>query len=236
MIDRHRSYEDTSYIVISELLNLCGYKQTRHKPKIFFEIIKCLLFLCESNMIEITSDFDIYNVDYSDCIQMNIICSNFDHPNKFSKLTSSQFDVIMMADSSLNRENILMAFLYINSYIGCRSKKEDGSEYDNAKDNPEAFYRSIKKMSEELAMSKDTINQCVNYLTTSTENNPALLVKREVGSIQPDKTKPPQNVPNIYVLNKEGFQQEIEWALNKMLQLYDVKEFYPSKSGNYRFE
>ena len=38
MIDRHRSYEDTSYIVISELLNLCGYKQTRHKPKIFFEI------------------------------------------------------------------------------------------------------------------------------------------------------------------------------------------------------
>ena len=60
MIDRHRSYEDTSYIVISELLNLCGYKQTRHKPKIFFEIIKCLLFLCESNMIEITSDFDIY--------------------------------------------------------------------------------------------------------------------------------------------------------------------------------
>ena len=129
-----------------------------------------------------------------------------------------------------------MAFLYINSYIGCRPKKDDGSEFDNAKDNPEAFFRSIKNMSEELAMSKDTINQCINYLTTSTDNNPALLIKREVGSVQPDKSKPPKNVPNIYVLNKDGYKQEIEWALNKMLQLYQVDEFYPSKSGNYRFE
>lgn len=233
MIDRHRSYEDTSYIVISELLNLCGYKQTRHKPKIFFEIIKCLLFLCESNMIEITSDFDIYNVDYSDCIQMNIICSNFDYPDKFTKLTSSQFDVIMMADSSLNRENILMAFLYINSYIGCRRKKDDGSDLDSAKDNPEAFWRSIESMAKELAMSKDTINQCIEYLTTSSEDSPALLVKREVGSVQPDKNKPPKNVPNIYVLNKEGYEKEIEWALNKMKEIYEVDEFYPLK-GNYK--
>ena len=129
-----------------------------------------------------------------------------------------------------------MAFLYINSYIGCRGRQDDGSEYDNAKDNPEAFYRSIKNMSEELAMSKDTINQCIEYLTTSSETHEALLIKREVGSVQPDKTKPPQNVPNIYVLNKEGYEQEIKWALNKMLELYQVNEFCPIKNGNHRFE
>ena len=115
----------------------------------------------------------------------------------------------MMADSSLNRENILVAFLYINSYIGCRLRQNDGSEYENAKDNPEAFYRSIKHMAEELSMSKDTINQCIEYLTKSFDSTPALLIKREVGSVQPDKSKPPKNVPNIYVLNKEGYQQEI---------------------------
>ena len=142
----------------------------------------------------------------------------------------------MMADSSLNRENMLVAFLYINSYIGCRPKQNDGSEYENAKDNPEAFYRSIKHMAEELSMSKDTINQCIEYLTKSSDNIPALLIKREVGSIQPDKSKPPKNVPNIYVLNKEGYKQEIEWALNKMIDLYKTDEFYPHKSGNYRFE
>lgn len=190
--------------------------------------------MINSRMIEVKQDLD--SLAYDTGIEIKIISENFDYPDKFVKLTSSQLDAIMMADSSLNRENILMAFLYINSYIGCRSKNDDGSEYDNAKDNPEAFYRSIKSMSEELAMSKDTINQCINYLTTSTENKSALLIKREVGSVQPDKSKPPKNVPNIYVLNKDGYKQEIEWALNKMLQLYQVDEFYPSKSGNYRFE
>lgn len=190
--------------------------------------------MINNKMIEIKQDLD--SISYDTGIEIKIIPQNFDFPDRFSKLTSSQFDVIMMLDSSLNRENILMAFLYINSYIGCRSRKDDGTEYDNAKDNPEAFFKSIKNMSEELSMSKDTINQCIRYLTTSTNNNPALLIKREVGSVQPDKSKPPKNVPNIYVLNKEGYKQEIEWAISKMLQLYKVDEFYPPKNGNYRFK
>ena len=193
-----------------------------------------LEYMINNKMIEVKQDLD--SLSYDTGIEIKIISENFDYPDKFCKLTSSQFDAIMMADSSLNKENILMAFLYINSYIGCRSKQDDGSEYDNAKDNPEAFWKSVESMSKELSMSKDTINQCIEYLITSSETHDALLIKREVGSIQPDKTKPPKNVPNIYVLNKEGYKQEIEWALNKMLEVYQVDEFFPSKSGNYRFE
>ena len=234
LIDRNRSYEDKSYLTIGQVFRLCGYKISRNKPKVFYEIIKSLLFLKENNFIE--ADFDYYSIGYEDCIEIKLIKENFDACDKFTKIYSRQFDAIMMADSSLNKENILMAFLYINSYIGCRSRQDDGSEYDNAKDNPEAFYRSIANMSEELSMSKDTINQCIEYLITSSETHNALLIKREVGSVQPDKTKPPQNVPNIYVLNKEGYEQEIKWALSKMLELYKVDEFYPMKSGNYRFD
>lgn len=234
LIDKYRSYENYSWITIRKVLEFYGYKTTSRKPKAFKEILDVLEYMINNKMIEVKQDLDSLNYDTG--IEIKIISDNFDCPGNFGKITSSQFDVIMMVDSSLNRENILMAFLYINSYIGCRAKKNDGSEFDNAKDNPEAFFRSIKNMSEELAMSKDTINQCINYLTTSTDNNPALLIKREVGSVQPDKSKPPKNVPNIYVLNKDGYKQEIEWALNKMLQLYQVDEFYPSKSGNYRFE
>lgn len=190
--------------------------------------------MINSKMIEVKQDLD--SLSYDTGIEIKIISENFDYPDKFTKITSSQFDAIMMADSSLNRENILMTFLYINSYIGCRSRKNDGSELDEAKENPEAFYRSLNNMAEELSMSKDTINQCINYLTTSTKNTPALLVKREVGSVQPDKSKPPKNVPNIYVLNKEGYKQEIEWALNKMMELYQVDEFYPPKNGNHKLE
>lgn len=187
-------------------------------------------------MIEVKQDLD--SLSYDTGIEIKIISENFDFPNKFTKLTASQFDVIMMADSSLNKENILMAFLYINSYIGCRNRNNDNqnTQDEYAKDNPEAFWRSIESMAKELSMSKDTINQCIDYLTTSSDNRPALLIKREVGSVQPDKTKPPKNVPNIYVLNKEGYKQEIEWALSKMKEIYEVDEFYPPKSGNYRFE
>lgn len=234
LIDKYRSYEDYSWITIKKVLEFYGYKTTSRKPKAFKEILDVLEYMINNNMIEIKQDLD--SLSYDTGIEIKIIPGNFDCPNKFTKLGSSQFNTIMMADSSLNKENILMAFLYINSYIGCRNKKEDGSEFDNAKDNPEAFFRSIKSMSEDLAMSKDTINQCINYLTTSSETHDALFIKREVGSIQPDKNKPPRNVPNIYVLNKEGYEQEIEWALNKMLQVYQVDEFNPSKSGNYRYE
>ena len=215
-------------------MDFYGYKTHRNKPKAFREVLDVLEYMINNKMIEVKQDLDSLNYDTG--IEIKIIPENFDYPDKFGKLTTSQFDVIMMADSSLNKENVLMAFLYINSYIGCRSKQDDGSEYDNAKDNPEAFYRSVQNMSEELAMSKDTINQCIEYLTTSSETHEALLIKREVGSVQPDKTKPPKNVPNIYVLNNEGYEQEIKWALNKMLELYQVDEFCPMKSGNYRFE
>lgn len=226
LIDKHRSYEDQSYIVISEIFNLCKYKQTKHKPKIFFEIIKCLLFLHESNMINITSDFDIYNVGYNECIQMDIISENFDATDKFSKITSSQLDFIMMSESSINKENILMAFLYINSYIFIRPKNKNNEEIiSDPKSKPEAFFRSMESMAKELAISKDTLNQCIQCLTFSSENQKPLLIKREVGSIQPDPKKPPQNVPNIYVLNKEGYEQEIEWAILKMLEVYNVDSF-----------
>ena len=184
-------------------------------------------------MIEISQDLDA--LSYDTAIEIKIIPENFDYPEKFGKITSSQYEVIMMADTSLNRESILMAFLYINSYIGCRSKNSDGSELPNAKNYPEAFWRSIENMSKELSMSKDTINKCLDYLTVPSDGIPALLVKEEVGSIQKDANKPPQNVPNIYVLNKEGYKQEIKWAMNKMLEVYGVEKFCPMKSGNYRF-
>ena len=181
-------------------------------------------------MIKINQDLD--SISYDTGIEIEIIPENFDCAEKFTMITSSQLNTIMMADSSLNKENILLAFLYINSYIGCRSKKDDNTEYNNAKDNPEAFFKSIELMAKEISMSKETINQCIEYLVTSSNCCPALLIKKEVGSVQSDKNKLPKNVPNIYVLNKNGYQQEIKWALNKMLEIYGVKEFQSTK-GDY---
>ncbi len=233
LIDKYRSYEDYSWITIRKVLNFYGYKTNKNKPKAVYEILDVLEYMINNKMIEVKQDLD--SLSYDTGIEIKIIPENFDYSDKFTKITTSQFDTIMMADSSLNKENILMAFLYINSYIGCRRKQDNDSECSNPKDIPEAFFKSIESMAKELAMSKDTINQSIEYLTNSSETHDALLIKKEVGSIQPDKSKPPKNVPNIYVLNKEGYKQEIEWALDKMLKIYEVNEFYPTKNGNYRF-
>ena len=85
----------------------------------------------------------------------------------------------------------------------------------------------MQSMAKDLSMSKDTLNQCLSYLTSNVDDKQPLLIKKEVGSIQPE------NTPNIYVLNKEGYEQEIEWAIYKMLQIYNVESF-GELTGNYK--
>ena len=218
-IDRRRSREGIVYLTIDYILKKCGYRLTRNKPKIFYEVIKSLLFLKENNFID--CDFDPYSVNYNDCIRIKIIKENFDCKESFTKVYHKDVDYIMTAETYLNRENILVVFLYIISYIGCR-KNNDGAIPSN---NPEAFWKSINNMASDLSMSKATISQCLDFLTTTPSNSQnALLIKHEVGSIK-QGDKPPQNVANIYVLNKEGYENEIIWALQKMKDIYNVEEF-----------
>ena len=234
LIDKYRSYEDYSWLTIRKVLEFYGYKTTKHKPKAFHEILDVLEYMINNNMIQVKQDLD--SIGYDTGIEIKIIPENFDATDKFSKITSSQLDFIMMSESSINKENILMAFLYINSYIFIRPKNKNNEEtISNPKSKPEAFFRSMESMSKELAISKDTLNQCLQCLISPNEDKQPLLIKREVGSVQPNPKKPPQNVPNIYVLNKEGYEQEIEWAISKMLEIYDVDSFGELK-GNSKCE
>lgn len=231
LIDKYRSYENYSWITIRKVLDFYGYKTHRNKPKAFQEILDVLEYMINNNMIEVQQDLD--SIGYDTGIEIKIISENFDPCKDFSKLTSSQYDFIMMNESSINRENILVAFLYINSYIYIRQRDNNGNELlSKPQDKPEAFFRSIDSMSKELSMSKDTINQCIQYLTSSIGDREPLLIKKEVGSVQPDPKKPPKNVPNIYVLNNERCEQEIKWAIEKMLEIYKVESFGEMKNGN----
>lgn len=223
LIDRYRSIEDFSWITIRKVLNFYGYKTTRHKPKAFKEILDVLEYMVNNKMIEVQQDLD--SIGYDTGIEIKIISENFDHPKKFTKITSTQIDTIMMSDSSINKENLLMAFLYINSYIGCRGEHSENINSRTPQEYPEAFWRSIQKMSQDLLMSKKTIGDCIDYLTTSTDGNDSLLIKHETGYIPQDDNKPPKQAPNIYVLNKEGYEKEIQWALNKMMEIYKVDHF-----------
>lgn len=226
LIDRYRSVEDFSWITLRKILNFYGYKTTKNKPKAVKEILDVLEYMINNKMIEVKQDLD--SIGYDTGIEIQIIPENFDHPNKFTKITSSQIDTIMMADSSINKENLLIAFLYINSYIGFR-KNENEIENINIDTvytgNPLAFWKSIQSMAKDLTMSRQTITDCIGYLTSPTDTSEPLLVKHETGYIPQEDNKPPKQAPNIYVLNKEGYEKEIQWALDKMMEIYKVDHF-----------
>ena len=112
LIDRYRSYEDFSWITIRKILEFYGYKTTKRKPKAFHDILDVLEYMINNKMIEVKQDLD--SIGYDTGIEIKIIPENFDATENFSKITSSQLDFIMMGESSINKENILMAFLYIS--------------------------------------------------------------------------------------------------------------------------
>lgn len=230
LIDKYRSYEDYSWITIRKVLEFYGYKTTKRKPKAFQEILDVLEYMINNKMIVVKQDLD--SIGYDTGIEIKVIPDNFEARENFSKITSSQLDFIMMNESSINKENILMTFLYINSYIFFRPKINNEEVLYNPEEKPEAFFRSLKTMAEDLKTSKDSITQCIKYLTSQFGDINPLLIKKEVGSIQQDPNKPPKNLPNIYVLNQEGYEKEIEWALKKMLKAYNIDSFGEMKGRN----
>ena len=145
LIDKYRSYEDYSWITLRKVLNFYGYKTHKRRPKAVQEILDVLEYMINNKMIEVQQDLD--TLGYDTGIEIKIIPENFDAVDKFSKITSSQLDFIMMNESSINKENILMAFLYINSYIYVRQRDKNGNEtMTNPETKPEAFWRSIESM------------------------------------------------------------------------------------------
>lgn len=238
LIDRHRSLENKSYITIGEVLDRCEYMRRNPRPKIVKEIIKCLLFLEANNYIELDY-LDIYNVPYDRCITLNIIVENFDCAANFTQIYNSEFDLLLCTDYTIKQkqmnvhhENLLLVYLYIKSYIGCRKKQNDLENINNKEsfnDNPLAFWRTIQSMSSELGMSKKTIDECLDYLANDSDDHTALLIKHNTGYIPQSQNKPPKQAPNIYVLNQKGYQNEIRWAVKKMLQIYGVDSFIQEK-------
>lgn len=214
LIDKYRSYEDFSWITIKKIFDFYGYQTGSHKPKSFYEILDVLEYMINNRMIEVMQPLDSLNYDSG--IEIKIIPENFDSKEKFTMLSTSELNNIMMAESSINKENLLLAYLYISSYIGCRSEY---IAYDPSK-NPNAFFKSLDSMSRDISMSKKTIIECIDYLTSRDKDRDALLIKEETGTYIDSKTKKIKKYPNIYVKNEPGYKDEIKWALDKMVEVY----------------
>lgn len=222
LIDRYRSTRGYACITIGMIIDFHGFKRTKAKPKIFYEIIDVLRYMADSNMIEICQDLD--SVGYDTGIKMKVIAENFEPKRDFTIITESQLARIERIPAPPEKENLLAIFLYVVSHIGARRMTNDGSEMLDASYHPEAFYRSVEDMAIELNIARSTIIASLEKLSHQNSGDDALLVKKDVGFIYLDDDKPRRKFPNIYALNAPGYSQELEWAERKMKESYLKRE------------
>lgn len=169
-------------------------------------------------MITIGQDLD--SLFYDTGIEIEVIPTNFYSQQQWSVAYANDLDVIMVEESTVNKDVLLLSYLYINSYINTR---QTAKEMDFPEQYPQAFYKNLSSMAQDISMSKSSIEKSLTELEKK-----GLLIKKTVGSIK-HNDHPPKNVPNIYVLNKEGYQQEIKWALQKLKEIYKVEQFLKPK-------
>lgn len=222
LIDRNRTREDNSYLTLAFILKHFGFTKFKRKTLAMNEVINIIKYLDQNQYITVGQDLDA--ASYKTLLEIKINTQVFDNPENFVRLNFSDLDKILNTDSSHNVENLLFVYLYIKSFIISRPKNITGKEKMlNPENHPEAFFRSLNDLPKEISISKDTLSDCLKTLVDID-----LYKKSSSGFV---RTKSGiQNLPNIYVLNKENYQQEIQWARNKMLEMYKVESLVPEKN------
>lgn len=215
-IDRNRTLYDDSYICVNDVFEACGYNVSpTSKPKIFYEIVKSLIFLKENNYIYF--DIDPGEIGYNNFVRMHILPDNFDCTDNFTIIYWKNYHKILQSKNKLKRENVLLCFLSVCSSIGYEGNNKEESK------NIRAFFKSTINFAEDVNLSRDTLNLCMKELVDS-----ELLIKRKTGSVQVGD-KPPKNVPNIYVLDEDGYEENIQKAYYSLLKIYNVEKFESAK-------
>lgn len=213
LIDRHRDKENNSWLTIKNVSDFCGIKYTKRESNCFREVLDALDFMAENQMIFIRQD--IKKCTFDTCIEITINQINYDPDKKFLKLFYEDVDWIRNYRSSIKKEKLLRVYLHMLYFIGARPRDSQGNELgENPHAFPEAYFGSIDNMAKNLSMSKQTIYKCLDSLVATEDNPGGLLIKEDLTGT------PLDGMPNIYVLNKEGYEQEIQWAIKKMMEMY----------------
>ena len=202
----NRTMVNTSYITINNIMDLCKYKIPKNRTKkiIFYEIVKCILFLKESRFVD--TDFDYQSITYNTPIEIKIIENNFSPLSNYTKLYIKDFFSIMNSDTKISKENLLTVYLYVLSQIG---------------GNYPAFFQSIYKITKSTGLSNKTVTASLDFLSDGLENENPFLIKKKL-NLQHSANEALTTYPNIYLVNEDGYQEKFKQVCN-MVILTDKK-------------
>lgn len=225
LLYKYRPVSGILNLSIGEVFEYWGNKvpKTKNKTKAFDDALLIFKFLETKEVIKIHTDMT--SIGYHTAINIEIIKDNFGSGNNFTVLTSNEISTILN-DNTNNKEYMYYLFTYVKSYIYIRKVNDNKKTTSHTNTNPESFFRSYSAISKDINMSKNTINKLMEELV-----NIGLLVRQTLKFLDyTDSLGHGYNIPYIYVLNNEKYQQEIDYTVTKL------KEYYGKDLVRYKTE
>lgn len=225
----NKTIDDRSSLIVSDVLTDCGYNVDQHKTGIYWDVLKSLAFLHVSNMIEFNDGFDLRDATMNKPIYVRLT-SLFCTGNLYTQFYLDDYYKIIKNNVEFNVESIISVYLYVLSFTVNRRSDMPEEEFENS---PSAFFGSIKTISEEIGLSMTTVLKIMHFLSDPDcfEDGVPLLIKREIGSYVPEGDKVPKNIPNVYVRNIPGWEDEIKLAVKYVKKMYWKNNFAPQRGG-----
>ena len=220
-LDQNRTLSNVVNYSLYDLIQSNGYVCNGKAVSIIKQFKSSLEFLYDNSMIEFITPYKNIKGNFISKIQL---LDNFDCCENFTQITKHEIDTLIQNSRNQDRSILFSIYLYIKSFMFQRPLTFDGEEYDNAKDKPVAFWGTYRTIEEKLGYAKNTITSYLNQFVEI-----GLLQKYETGSypIYRNSKQIYINAPNIYVLNNENADQEIQWALDRLKQIHRVDKFSP---------
>lgn len=204
MIDRNRTRDDRSHLVINEVFDYYNYKKRERDTPLFRDIIYVLHYMGAMLMIDFTNN--ITAIPFNSPINIKINSRHFDPVNHFTILPFSHFDTISEYADGYKKDILLLSYLYIVSYI------------NNREGMARAFYRSREDSAKQLGLSMDTLDKYFFHLVEIG------LLKRNEEKKQSLGKDDVKSHTIIYVLNETGYKEELERAEREVAYYESVEE------------
>lgn len=199
-------------LTLSDIYRLCSLVPTK-KDNVYDDIIKIFKFLSIDNNYFTFINTDWSKITFNTKIRWMINKEKYESIDEnYTQLKYCEYDKICSMDLSKSRkiknDDVLNVFLNIKSYIFPRRYKEEIESY------PEYCFRSVENIIQDLNIGRDKVEKCIELLT----EKDGLLVKYNVNANSDFKNNGTYigKIPNIYVLNKQGYEQEIKYAVKQV--------------------
>ena len=207
-IYRNMSYNGRSYVHQRTIRDSFGIAKSGDY-RIMDDTIQALSALHKKGYIDFVDKLDGYR--YNKFIRVQATENLLDCKD-YTRLEYYELDTLMESDYNVKRENIVRVFLYLKRNFYHRDPFDTDSKV------PNACIKCQKDIVWDTGLCRQTVIKCVNCLSGMNGDYPLIIVakSRRIGKSIREQ--------NIYVLNRPGYEHEIELAQDMLEEMSKKSE------------